>query len=51
MLVDWEHHWLSFSLNDTDITLLGTAAAIPDIAVVEVCSLLTTEDLPILPKV
>lgn len=31
MLVDWEHHWLSFSLNDTEITLLGSAAAVPDI--------------------
>lgn len=51
MLVDWEQHWLSFSLNDTDITLLGSAAAVPDVAVVEVCSLLTTESLPILPEV
>lgn len=28
MLVDWEHHWLSFEHLGKEVTLLGTAAAV-----------------------
>lgn len=47
MLVDWENHWMTFKLFGSEITLLGAAAVPPTIAVLEVCSLLTTEDSPI----
>lgn len=51
MLVDWENHWLSFSHMGSEITLLGSAATLPQIAMLHFCSLLTTENLPILPEV
>lgn len=51
MLVDWEHHWFSFRHKDTDITILGTAAVVSEVTVVEVCSLLTTEKMPVHPEV
>lgn len=38
---------MSFSQLDKDITLLGTAAVVPELAVREVYSLLTTENVPI----
>ena len=51
MLVDWEHHWLSFTHLGSDITILGTAAVPAEFTVVEVCSLLISEKLPIPPEV
>ena len=51
MWVDWDHHWLSFVHNGSEITLLGTTALLPEITMIEVCSLLTTPDLPIPPEV
>lgn len=44
MLVDWEHHWMSFSHMGSEITILGTAAIVPSVAVLEICSLLSSED-------
>lgn len=50
MLVDWQNHWISFQHNNVSITILG-AAVIPELALVEVCSLLTTADTPVPPEV
>lgn len=47
MMVDWSNHWLSFSHQGSEITLLGTAVVVPVVAVLEVCALLSTEDSPI----
>lgn len=51
MLVDWENHWFSFQHQDTIVTLLGAAAIVPELALVELSSLLTTTDAPIPPEV
>lgn len=51
MLIDWRNHWMSFTYQGSEITLLGIAAVTPVIAVLEVCALLTTENSPILPEV
>ncbi|XP_037444449.1 uncharacterized protein LOC119312788 [Triticum dicoccoides] len=46
MLIDWENHWMSFQHNNVNITILGAATVIPEFALVEVCSLLSTTDTP-----
>lgn len=51
MLVDWDCHWLSFSHKGQEITLLGAAATIPEVSVVEICALLSTESAPVDPAV
>lgn len=51
MTIDWEYHWLSFVHEGKDVTLLGTAAMLPEITIVELCSLLSTRSEPVDPAV
>lgn len=50
MTVDWEYHWIAFSHQGKEITLLGTAAELPELTVEEISALLQTETLPIDPE-
>lgn len=42
---------MSFSHKNLEVTLLGTAFVTPELTVLEACTLLTTENLPIPPEV